>query len=46
MKLEYGLDLIMYNKRLSEILDECNKLPLGHGAVAKILNCGVVSNKD
>jgi hypothetical protein len=46
MKLEYGLDWIVNNKRLSEILDECNKLPLGQGAVMKILVCGVVSNKD
>jgi len=46
MKLEYGLDWIVYNTRLSAILDECNKLPLGQGAVMKILVYSVVSNKD
>jgi len=46
MKHEYGLDWIVYNKRLSAILDECNKLPLGQGTVTKILDCSIVSNKD
>jgi hypothetical protein len=45
MKHENGVDWIRYNKRLSAILDECNKLPLGNVTLRKILDFGIVSNK-